>query len=192
MDGEAYGPYTVKELMGLGLLEDTLITEESMNGEWLPARRFDFEDMLNKENGTTSSSFSSINTTPQGNFQHTYISSTQNRINSDGTINMDTPSIIGKWNWGAFFFSWIWGVFNGVYWPLLLILAYLIPILGWIASIAGSIYLGIKGNELSWNSEKNWSSVADFEKTQKNWSIAVLWFFGVAFILGVLAGIANV
>ena len=43
MDGETFGPYSVRELMGLGLLDDTLITEESMNGEWLPARRFDFE-----------------------------------------------------------------------------------------------------------------------------------------------------
>lgn len=48
MEGQSYGPYTVKELMELPLLDDTLLTEESMNGEWLPARRFDFEDMLKK------------------------------------------------------------------------------------------------------------------------------------------------
>lgn len=73
MEGQSYGPYTVKELMELPLLDDTLLTEESMNGEWLPARRFDFEDMLKKENGTAYTSFSSANMQTQSNLQHTYL-----------------------------------------------------------------------------------------------------------------------
>ncbi len=199
MEGQSYGPYTVKELMELPLLDDTLLTEESMNGEWLPARRFDFEDMLNKENGSVSELINGNNPSSIGNYQHTITSQLHGRhssdgginIYSDGTISMGTPSIIGKWNWGAFWFNWIWGIFNGVYWPLLLILVGLIPFVGWIATLAGCIYLGIKGNELSWNSNKNWPSVEDFEKTQKNWSIAVLWVLGISFVLGILVGIAN-
>ena len=30
------------------------------------------------------------------------------------------PSIIDKWNWGAFCFSWVWALFNGLYWPLII------------------------------------------------------------------------
>ena len=44
MDGETYGPYSVRELMNLGLLDDTLITEEGMNGEWHQASEFDFDE----------------------------------------------------------------------------------------------------------------------------------------------------
>lgn len=193
MEGQSYGPYSVKELMELPLLDDTLITEESMNGEWLPAKKFDFEDMLKKENGTTVFSSPSTPDNVQTNFQNSYTHSENSGINicSDGSIQRNTPSIIGKWNWGAFCFNWLWGVFNGVYWPLLLIIANLIPYVGWIASLVGCIYLGIKGNEMSWNSNKHWPSVEDFEKTQKQWTMAVLWVLGIAFVIGVMAGIAS-
>ena len=54
MDGETYGPYSVRELMNLGLLDDTLITEEGMNGEWHQASEFDFDELLRKEEGASS------------------------------------------------------------------------------------------------------------------------------------------
>ena len=190
MEGQSYGPYTVKELMELPLLDDTLLTEESMNGEWLPARRFDFEDMLKKENRTASTSFSAVNMQTYNNFQHTYTPPVQDRINPDSTINISTPSIIGKWNWGAFGLNWLWGIFNGLYWPLLFILINLVPYVGWIASLIGCFYLGMKGNELSWNSNKKWQSVTEFEKAQSNWSVAGLCFL-VVFIISILVGIAG-
>lgn len=48
MDGETYGPYSAKEVRDLQLMDDILVTEESMN-EWLPAGRFDFNDIAKKE-----------------------------------------------------------------------------------------------------------------------------------------------
>lgn len=51
MDGQTYGPYTAKEVGGLGLNDEVLVTEESMNGQWLPAGKFDFDDMIRKEQG---------------------------------------------------------------------------------------------------------------------------------------------
>ena len=60
MDGETFGPYSVRELMGLGLLDDTLITEESMNGEWHQASEFDFEDLLRKEESSSRTTSSNI------------------------------------------------------------------------------------------------------------------------------------
>lgn len=68
MDGETYGPYSVRELMGLELLDDTLITEESIGGEWHQANEFDFEDLLRKEETLSDASHSS-------NLRHTYLSS---------------------------------------------------------------------------------------------------------------------
>ena len=59
MDGETYGPYSVRELMNLGLLDDTLITEEGMNGEWHQASEFDFDELLRKEEGASSGTISS-------------------------------------------------------------------------------------------------------------------------------------
>ena len=49
MDGEAYGPYSVKEIIDLDLPDDVLVTEESLNGEWIPAGQFKFEDLLKNE-----------------------------------------------------------------------------------------------------------------------------------------------
>lgn len=49
MDGETYGPYTAREIRDLELLDDIMVTEESMNGQWLEASKFDFEDMVRKE-----------------------------------------------------------------------------------------------------------------------------------------------
>jgi hypothetical protein len=49
MDGETYGPYSARAVRELGLLDDVLVTEESMHGQWLPASKFDFDDMVRKE-----------------------------------------------------------------------------------------------------------------------------------------------
>ena len=180
MDDEAFGPYTVKELMGLGLLDDTLLTEESMNGEWLPAKRFDFEDMFRKEEEMERAFNNPLPTNTLESMQPTAFPQNNN--------NQAIPNNIGKWNWGAFGFSWLWGVFNGVYWPLLLVLVNLIPYVGWIASRAGCVYLGLKGNEQSWN-KKRWSSVAEFESSQRKWSVALIWVVGIALVIGVLVGV---
>ena len=48
MDGDTFGPFTAKQIQELQLMDDILVTEESMN-EWLPAGRFDFNDMAKKE-----------------------------------------------------------------------------------------------------------------------------------------------
>lgn len=53
MDGATYGPYSATAIRDLELLDDVLVTEESMNGQWLPASKFDFDDMVRKETGVT-------------------------------------------------------------------------------------------------------------------------------------------
>lgn len=63
------------------------------------------------------------------------------------------PIEIKKWNWGAFFANWIWGIGNRTYSALLT----LIPLVGWIFAFV----LGVKGSEWAWQN-KRWKSVDHF------------------------------
>ena len=111
------------------------------------------------------------------------ISSVQVQKEAESSSVITTPSIIGKWNWGAFWFGGLWGLFNGVYWPLILIpLNFIFPAFGWIPSIIVGIYLGVRGNELSWEN-KNWASIEEFEQSQKGCSIVALVFFIIFIVL---------
>ena len=78
------------------------------------------------------------------------------------------PSEIKEWNWGAFTFSWIWGVCNGVWISLLCFIPFVASVMVFV--------LGAKGNEWAWES-KRWDSVEHFRRTQRtwrNWAIVVL------------------
>lgn len=86
------------------------------------------------------------------------------------------PKEVKRWNWGAFWLTWIWGIFNGVYISLL----GLIPII----NIFMSFYLGAKGNELAWKS-RYWHREIDFLKEQKKWVIAG-WITAMLFWSGVI------
>ena len=190
MDGETYGPYSAKEIKELPLMDDILVTEESMNGEWLPAGRFDFDDMVTKElsvfvheDGTYD--LPSYNT-------HSSSSEPQQQpaYQQPSSVTGGVPDEIKKWNWGAFCFNWLWGVFNGVYWPLVLIIVNFIPYVGSLISLACCIVLGVNGSEWAWKA-KSWSSVEEFKRVQHKWAVAILWVLGISFGLGILIGLAG-
>ena len=88
------------------------------------------------------------------------------------------PENIRGWNWGAFYFSWLWAVCNGIYWPLVV----LIPVVGWLSILVIMIILGINGNQWAWE-KKQWRSIEHFKQVQHNWAIAAL----CVFILAVLS-----
>lgn len=71
------------------------------------------------------------------------------------------PPEIQKWNWGAFFLSWIWGIGNQVW----------ISFLTWIpfVGLIMIFVLGAKGNEWAWRA-KRWESVEQFLEVQRKWS----------------------
>lgn len=91
----------------------------------------------------------------------------------------DFPDELKGWNWGAFFFGWIWGIVSGVWISLL----GLIPALNFVMSIV----LGIKGNELAWKAKK-YASIEDFKILQRKWAI---WGF-VLFFVTIVAIVATV
>jgi heme/copper-type cytochrome/quinol oxidase subunit 2 len=82
--------------------------------------------------------------------------------------------------WGAFFLTFIWGIFNRVWISLLIF----IP----IVNIVMSFVLLFKGREWAWEKGK-WQSVEHFNKVQRYWSIAGFIIVGGSFILGVAATI---
>lgn len=186
MDGNTFGPYTAKEILGLDLLDDVLVTEESMNGTWLPARRFDFNDMYLKESGTYINDDGSISR-PRTPIQ----AETQSQISaSEFSAYIPNQEDLSKWNWGAFWFGWLWCVCNGVYWPLFTILLGAIPVIGPFIGLGVQLYLGYAGTQLAWDAKK-WRSWESFRKTQRNWAKAILWYIVILLIMTVIAVITN-
>lgn len=87
-------------------------------------------------------------------------------IFTKGKISGEKPkSAIFKFNWGAFFGTWIWGLFNKA--PITL---FMIPLLctttGWFPFM---LICGIKGNEWSYEKQKEkLDNIEAFHKSQSN------------------------
>lgn len=108
-----------------------------------------------------------------------------------GKITSQLPYDYTKeFNWGAFFGTWIWGLFNKSYIPLFHLLLFFTP---W--NIYFQLYCGLKGNEWAYKNKK-WEDVSKFNKSQEKqtifWSIytcvivPILYFvliFAIAFLM---------
>jgi len=92
------------------------------------------------------------------------------------------PAEIRRWNWGAFFLNWIWGIGNQTYIALLA----LIPGFGLIWMLV----LGINGNAWAWRNGR-WDSVEHFKRVQRKWAIwgAVIWLVVLVFFGGIIGGV---
>ena len=106
--------------------------------------------------------------------------------------NKQTNNSLNQFNWGAFFFIWIWGIFNRVYItlifiPIVVILSLIgVPdIINSLVSLGLMIWFGIRGNEWAYEN-KDWSSLEDFHRVQRIWVKA--WFiFIILFIIYVIS-----
>jgi hypothetical protein len=101
--------------------------------------------------------------------------------NSGGGSDVLPPDGVKGWSWGAFLWNWMWSISNKTWIGLLA----LVPYVGLIVAF----YLGFKGRELAWKN-KQWESLEHFNQVQRSWSRSGLIFFGVIFVLGILAAIA--
>lgn len=79
------------------------------------------------------------------------------------------PQEIQKWNWGAFFLNWIWGIGNSTYIALLMFVPFVNVIMLFV--------LGAKGSKWAWQ-KRTWRDIEHFQRTQKKWAISgvILWF----------------
>lgn len=114
------------------------------------------------------------------------------------TTSFQAERELGKWNWGAFYFGWIWGVFNKVYISLVQlvfsILSFAMTVLGLgiIAPVFGlinigiSIWLGVKGSQMAWDNGA-YRNLEHFRTSRHNWNVAAAIVFGISVFLVLIA-----
>lgn len=89
------------------------------------------------------------------------------------------PLAAKKWNWGAMWLNVFWGLKHNTDFALLT----LIPGLGLVVPFI----LGARGGRWAWRN-RTWSSVAEFEKTQRDWALGgwvAVFFLAVGLFLPV-------
>ncbi len=102
-----------------------------------------------------------------------------NQYSYDTPTYKSQPDCLGKWNWGAFSFNFMWGLGNETKLPLLV----LIPIF----NIVWIFVCGAKGNEWAWNSGK-FPSADAFDKAQETWNRGGM----LQFIIGLIGVVVNI
>ena len=125
----------------------------------------------------------------------------RNENSYSNEVMSERPLKLLKFNWGAFCFSWLWAVFNGMPWMILCILfgAIMVSLEDTVHSdnriwfifvrvicvLTLSVIFGIFGNRWAWKYKK-WKSVQHFEFVQKNWKQAGFIIVIGPFLLGII------
>lgn len=94
--------------------------------------------------------------------------------NTSGMKGEVPAELQGGWNWGAFWFSWLWLMNHGlVAWGVGLLVLSFIPYIS-ILSLGAAIYLGVSGNKLGWQNRR-FDSIDDFRACQRKWAMWILY-----------------
>lgn len=207
MDGQVFGPYSLDEYHELDVPDDTEVLEASV-GQWFCASDFpSYEELKAREDGFRINDDGVIVRVNEETTEPNYVDAANStetiddppiaeQIYRDETsANNNLTSIISTkpnkgWNWGAFMFNWIWAIFNGLYWPLIIIPIAFIPYIGGLASLICCIVLGYKGSEWAWE-VKTWDSAEHFNDVQHRWSVAAGIYVLVLIIILIVAFMIN-
>lgn len=94
------------------------------------------------------------------------------------------PPALDRWNWGAFFLNWIWGLGNSTYIALLIFVPFVNLVMVFV--------LGAKGSKWAWKN-RLWADEAHFIRTQRNWARAGLIVFVVVtgFVVFMFIGLSS-
>lgn len=94
----------------------------------------------------------------------------------------EIPAELDRWNWGAFFLNWIWGIGNSTFIALLA----LIP----MVNIVMMIVLGFRGSRWAWRN-RYWRDAEHFRRTQRRWAIAgaLIWLAVIGVFAGMIAAV---
>ena len=168
--------YTFDQLIDEGLLDE--VDEKikvRLNGEdvWQTARSYPFAEVEHRSREQQTHNI----------IHDDYIM--QEQLTSHSRLSqMDYPPIVGKWNWGAFGLSWLWGLFNGLYWPLMVIALNFIPYIGFVLSLCICFILGKWGNGIAWKiAKRKGISINGFIDNQKKWNLAGVIFLSIVTII---------
>lgn len=208
MDGQIFGPYSLQEYHELDVPDDTEVLEESV-GQWCLASDYpSYEELKAREEGyfiRSNGEVERVNDDEEGQYDdYEDVTAVEDVDEPDipqqqptDTANYQTfydstptaqPNL--GWNWGAFMFNWLWGVFNGIYWPLIIIPLALIPHIGGLISLAFCIALGYKGSYWAWKA-KTWDSAEHFNNIQHRWAVASGIYIIVIIVIIIIALITN-
>lgn len=124
-----------------------------------------------------------------------HVSQREERKATTSSIQIDRE--VDKWNWGAFFFGWLWGVFNKVYVSLIQlvtnILAFGLALIGLgiiapffsLASLGIAIWLGVKGSRMAWDNGA-YRNLEHFRSIRHGWNIAAAITFGICIVFTII------
>ena len=106
---------------------------------------------------------------------------------------MNNPNIIHsdikRFNWGAFFLTWIWGIGNNVMETLWILVVGFVPVIGCLLSaLVLPIIFGIKGNEWALK-KKSYKSLEHFHSVQRTWAIIGLSFYVATIVISLIIGL---
>ncbi|MBH8608676.1 ribonuclease G [Thermoactinomyces sp. CICC 10521] len=99
-------------------------------------------------------------------------------IESSQKTDNELKIALKKWNWGAFFLTFICGIFHRVYFSLWVFF----PVIGWIMV---PFILGAKGSKWAWE-KGNWRDLEEFQEKQELWQKTGFVIFIILFILFLL------
>lgn len=96
----------------------------------------------------------------------------------------EIPPELDRWNWGAFFLNWIWGIGNSTFIALLMF----VP----LVNIVMLFVLGARGSRWAWENYP-WRDAEHFRRTQRNWAIAglIVWVVGFGVVAVTVGGIPR-
>lgn len=96
-----------------------------------------------------------------------------------------------QFNWGAFMFTWLWGIHHRKHILLLLIplgLMFSATPAASVAFFAVDVWIGMQGNQWAWESER-FATLEDMVACEEAWHRAAMWALGIGLILFVLIGL---
>jgi hypothetical protein len=198
-DGTKYGPADIANLnqwIADGRLLPTTLLEQEGSGITFRASavtglNFPTDSIYSQPPTVPSSSASSPGSPSPGaygasNAYSSYGSQESSAYAAYPRMGYDGNQVLPKgFNWGAFYFNWIWGLNHRKYLMLISLVIGFIPYVG-ILGLPLAIWFGFQGNQWAWESGR-FTTIEDMMACQRIWAKWALGIFLASLVIGVVA-----